>query len=307
MFKHGISTLLMLAAACCTAAETARLVADPYGAACHITRKEQWIAPKLFPLMKEAGISWVRSDVDWRYWELKPGEFNPQYDRLVDAPLKAGLHFLPILPGDPPKFGKWPWEHLDAYGKFVRRCAEKYARSIQYWEVYNEPDAGSHWCPSAEKYAPLLKRSWQELKAVNPELKVVYAGLVGANVDWVERTFRKGAHQYFDVMNYHPYTSMPELIFASARQLRELMTRYGVGDKPIWITEIGWPTTPLLDFYLEVLPVAVREAGLNPAECTVALVCTQRAGSPSAWTTTPVNSFPNSRESAGLPSKNSRP
>ena len=27
MFKHGISTLLMLAAACCTAAETARLVA----------------------------------------------------------------------------------------------------------------------------------------------------------------------------------------------------------------------------------------------------------------------------------------
>ncbi|UKI32684.1 MAG: hypothetical protein L6W00_03725 [Lentisphaeria bacterium] len=29
MFKHGISTLLMLAAACCTAAETARLVADP--------------------------------------------------------------------------------------------------------------------------------------------------------------------------------------------------------------------------------------------------------------------------------------
>ena len=278
MFKHGISTLLMLAAACCTAAETARLVADPYGAACHITRKERWIAPKLFPLMKEAGISWVRSDVDWRYWELKPGEFNPQYAPLLDAPLKAGLHFLPILPGDPPKFGKWPWEHLDIYGKFVRHCAEKYARSIQYWEVYNEPDAGSHWCPSAEKYAPLLKRSWQELKAVNPDLKIVYAGIVGANVDWVERTFRKGAHKYFDVMNYHPYTSMPELLFASSRQLRELMTRYGVGDKPIWITEVGWPTTPLLDFYLEVLPVAVREAGLNPAECTVALVCDAKSG-----------------------------
>ncbi len=124
--KSFLTTFLLSAGPCSAtlpegAAEEARLVDEPYGVCCHVTRGELWDAPKLYPLMREAGVSMVRSDWDWRYQEDAPGKFNPKYDLLIENIFRGGMDFLPILPGNQPKFGQWAWNHLDDFGRFVRR------------------------------------------------------------------------------------------------------------------------------------------------------------------------------------------
>ena len=124
--KSFLTTFLLSAGLCSAAlpggaAEEARLVDEPYGVCCHVTRGEKWDAPKLYPLMREAGVSMVRSDWDWRYQEDAPGKFNPKYDLLIENIFRGGMDFLPILPGNQPKFGQWAWNHLDDFGRFVRR------------------------------------------------------------------------------------------------------------------------------------------------------------------------------------------
>ncbi len=281
--KSFFATFLLSAGFCLAtlpggAAEEARLVDEPYGVCCHVTRGEKWDAPKLYPLMREAGVSMVRSDWDWRYQEDAPGKFNPKYDLLIENIFRGGMDFLPILPGNQPKFGQWAWNHLDDFGRFVRRNAEKYGKQIRYWEFCNEPNSGGAWNPTAEEYAPLLERAWRELKTVDPELQVVYAGLAGVPVDWVEKTFKRGAHRHFDVMNVHPYCSVPEQIPQLLHPLQELMKQYGVVDKPVWISEVGWSATPTPAFYLDILPEAVRTLGLEPADIRIALVCDAKRG-----------------------------
>ena len=240
MMKPFFAAFLLSAGLCSVAlpggaAEEARLIDEPYGVCCHVTRGEQWDAPKLYPLMREAGVSTVRSDWDWRYQENAPGEFNPKYDLLIENIFRGGMDFLPILPGDQPQFARYAWNHPDDFGRFVRRNAEKYGERIRYWEFCNEPNSGGAWNPTAEEYAPLLERAWRELKAVDPELQVVYAGLAGVPVDWV-------------------------------------------GDKPVWISEVGWSATPTPAFYLDILPEAVRTLGLDPADIRIALVCDAKRG-----------------------------
>ena len=60
--KSFFATFLLSAGFCFAtlpggAAEEARLVDEPYGVCCHVTRGEKWDAPKLYPLMQEAGVA----------------------------------------------------------------------------------------------------------------------------------------------------------------------------------------------------------------------------------------------------------
>ena len=70
----------------------------------------------------------------------------------------------------------------------------------------------------------------------------------------IEELYKLGAGAYFDIMNVHPYCipDRPEgHLDRQLEDLRALMAKYGDADKPIWITEIGWPTNE-------------RKPGFNP-------------------------------------------
>lgn len=265
--------MLLLACFCLEGiAAEKRLPKDPYGTCCHVTRREQWEAPKLYPLMKAAGITWVRSELDWRYWETKPGKFNPNYAKLIKGPIVNGMNFLPIIPGDQAKFGSPAWKHLDYYKNFLRFSAKEYGDKIKFFELINEPNAGGSWNPNTEQYALLLENTYKTLKEANPSLKVLYAGIAGFDSAWVEKTFKHGAYRYFDVMNLHPYCQTPELIPINMQPLLALLKRYGVQDKPIWLTEYGVSAVPTTPFFREVLPAALRRIKLNPEEIEIAVV-----------------------------------
>lgn len=219
---------------------------NPYGICSHVTRDEFQNTDKFFPQLQQAGITWVRSDFDWVHLENSPGKWNfKKYDELIRRMENANIQLLPIL-GCAPKFAYPAHQHLDQWANFVRTVVERYQNNLPVWEVWNEENIEGFWKnPNAEDYAKLLKRTYETIKAVNPKLRVAFGGTAGVPYEFIENVYKAGGKDSFDIMNIHPY-SQPHPPESSLEEkivkLRELMAKYGDEKKPIWITELGWPT-----------------------------------------------------------------
>ncbi len=270
----SILTLSSMALSMAAAAEVEPMELDPYGVCAHVSRAEWPYAQQTFDLMKEAGIRWARTDFDWKKAEVSQGQWDfGHFDRLMKFADQEGVSILPIL-GYNVHWASPAWKHLDSWGTFVSKMAERYPQ-IKYWEIWNEPNHLGFWhAPNGANYATLLKRSYQAIKSVAPDATVLYGGTSGVPLSFIEDSLKAGAGDFFDAMNIHPYHwgGIPEMIFTDIHNLREVMAKYNVADKPIWITEMGWATAQPPRFYVEVLPPVLKRAGIDPSQCAIAIV-----------------------------------
>ncbi len=222
--------------------------ASEYGVCAHVGGHENAIAAREFARMNEAGIRYVRADFSWSGVEPKQGTWNFSHlDQVVAQAKKDHIALLPILNYDV-AWATPAYRHLPLWTEYVRQVVTRYQHDIPVWEVWNEPNLEGFWRekPDGANYATLLKATYETIKAVNPKLVVLYGGTAGIPMEFIENSFKAGAGRYFDAMNIHPYRwndlpekpSLPEDI----AKLRELMKRYRIAEKPIWITEMGWPT-----------------------------------------------------------------
>ncbi len=274
-----LSAIAALAAGALSAGE-ARIVKGAYGTCYHNTRRaeDRQDGPMLYPVMKDAGFSVVRSDVDWMNMFAEKGKEDLTTANVVRGVYDAGMQFLPIIQYNSPDYAKPFMAHLDLYKEFLRTCLKRFGKDVRYWEIVNEPNFDSPWNPKAEDYPKMLEVSYNEIKSYNPDAKVLYAGLAGCDDKWTEKTFKLGAHKYFDIMNCHPYSQFPEDIPVQLKALYDLMERYGIADKPMWITEWGYSTVPSAPIYNELLRAALKAIGMDPAECTITLVSDRQNG-----------------------------
>lgn len=230
-------------------------VADsPHGVCSHLGGGEEHDQmPKNLELMKAAGIAWARADFSWSGVERKQGEWTfDRLDRVVDETNRVGLQVLPILNYDV-AWATPAFQHLDAWLEYVRRVVERYRDRIRYWEVWNEPNLEGFWkaTPSGADYATLLRETYKTIKAIDPELVVLYGGLAGVPIDYFEASLDAGAGEFFDVVNIHPYRGGLTTEQAIRRfekdiaQFTEALAKRNVAPKPVWITEMGWATPPV--------------------------------------------------------------
>lgn len=219
-----------------------------YGICAHVSRGEHSIAQEELKLMRQAGITYIRTDFDWARVETKPGQWNYIHlDETVQWAQEAGIKVLPILDYDV-KWATPAYQHLDLWTAYVRNVVTRYKDRVRVWEVWNEQNSHDMWRDkvSAANYVTLLRATYQTIKEIDSELTVLFGGTAGVPMEFIEGAYQAGAKDCFDAMNIHPYCypTLPESAGFSnnIRQVRELMTRYGDADKPMWITEIGWPT-----------------------------------------------------------------
>jgi hypothetical protein len=143
--------------------------------------------------------------------------------------------------------------------------AQYFTGRITYWEVWNEPNVipvnltDSH-------YAALLKETATSVKAVNPDAKVLFAGLGSAWKDsrnYFQSVYNKlndeqGGARPFDVFAVHPYfdrkpnhTLDPAIYMKASDEMdagditiidkfAATMQNNGDVNKKIWVTEVGW-------------------------------------------------------------------
>lgn len=222
---------------------------SPCGVCAHVSRHgDHELADEEFTLMRQAGIRWARTDFDWTTVQPRKDTWDfSMLDATVDKAESAGIQILPILAYDVP-WATPAYQHLDAWLDYVQKTVRRYHERLRYWEVWNEPDLLQFWkeTPDPANYTILLKATYQEIKRIVPGLQVVLGGLSGIPYDYIEGIYKAGGAAYFDIMAVHPYRypSTPEArsLTEDLQKLRQLMAEYGDADKPVWITEIGWPT-----------------------------------------------------------------
>jgi hypothetical protein len=132
------------------------------------------------------------------------------------------------------------------------------------YEIENEVNGDAFWKGTLEEYVELLKTGYDVIKKVDPQARVLPSamgcGIVrNLQLDSVKQEAWKWhdgwlqpilSTKKFDVVNIHNYYFPSEIVangltFRSyLEHIRDLMKKSGVGDRPIWITETGYVSSP---------------------------------------------------------------
>ncbi|MHB1134778.1 MAG: cellulase family glycosylhydrolase [Chloroflexota bacterium] len=202
-------------------------------------------------------------------------------DGIVDAANARGLKIMLSVTAAP-KWATGnnpvtaPPLNVNDAGDFFRALASRYKGRVHAYEVWNEANLScAEWgCKpvNAAEYVNLLKVSYQAIKAVDAGAIVVSGALTptgwndGAtavdDVVFLDQMYAAGMKEWCDVVGAHPngfdnppgdwmdratdpgarMKGHPSFYFRRAEQLREIMVKYGDGNKKMWLTEVGWST-----------------------------------------------------------------
>lgn len=221
----------------------------PLASTLHVAGHEFGYRDRELPIAKAAGIGMVRGGIYIQQVMRGDDTFDfARSDAALAACEKAGVEWLPILFAT--KMTPFAWEDPTRWRKFVRAIVGRYRGRIRTWEVWNEPNLKGFWGeePNAADYVKLLRATYEEVKAADPTARVAIGGFAGVPVDYIDKAYQSGAKDFFDIMNVHPYVypGGPEgLLDERMAKLRKVMKKYGDEKKPIWFTELGWPTHKL--------------------------------------------------------------
>ncbi|MBQ0031201.1 MAG: beta-galactosidase, partial [bacterium] len=240
--------VLELAASLALASGASASVVPPYGLCVHKMHSAEDRAAA-FPVMTSHGVGYVRCDFNWEWIEPAKGEWNfAPFDALLDDAEKQGLKVLPILHHGA-AWTKPLMDHLDDWRVYVRRCIERYGSRIEAVEIWNEANIHAFPGPIGD-YAKVLKIASEEIRAAAPQVKITTSGWAGVAIGHMEYLYRHVGRDAFDIVNFHHYSfgerpngELEDCNLASEiGRLRDLMTKYGDRDKPMWLTECGYPT-----------------------------------------------------------------
>lgn len=152
---------------------------------------------------------------------------------------------------------------MNAYVRFLERAVERYDGDgendmpgltipIKYWEIMNEPSmqGGStggmgeelkFFVGTPQEYLEILKTSYETIKRIDPEAKVAHAGMAGVQEDfrnfWTP-IFEAGGANYTDIANIHTISTDEQREDLYVIRFKRFIKQFGLGGKPIWITEV---------------------------------------------------------------------
>ncbi len=206
-------------------------------------------------------------------------------DRIVADAERLGLNLLfrldrePVwaVPPEGDSTGNSPPGNPQDFGDFCHAIADRYRGRVRAYQVWNEPNLAREWGgrpPDPARYVELLRVCYIGIKTADPAALVISAGLAPTgtglpeaipDIEYLSAMYEAGAAPYFDLLgvNAPGYKAPPELApddaadpalgyggqrffcFRHVEDVREVMLRYGDGDKQVAILEMGWTTDPL--------------------------------------------------------------
>jgi hypothetical protein len=229
-----------------------------------------------YELMELAGISSVRLPMNWA--EIEPearDRFSPNweaFDEQVALAAEHGMTAFPFLWGTPewvsPRLGGEPvanprqrrewirFLHAAAYrygsrGSFWRENRDLPRLPVQQWEIWNEENIVTFARePDPARFGKLIEISGSLLHRADPGSTVILGGLFGRPLQtppniqsgaFLSQLYEiPGIKRYFDGVALHPYVAEAGAMQGEIENLRRIMTFYGDGETPLYVTEMGW-------------------------------------------------------------------
>lgn len=215
---------------------------------------------------RDLGAGRVRIGANWGEIETSPGRHDwSALDDRVNKAREAGLAPLLVIQTVPSwidiPVGPTSDAHLriaEQFGTFSHAVAARYGRSVDSYEIWNEPNLPKFWpTPDVGHYMEFLKKAYPAIHRADPGATVITGGLAPAPdargsiapLTFIKRFYDLGGRNYSDAIGMHPY-SYPEMpsgpsewnAFRALNDVKRHMAGRGDSGKKIWITEYGAPT-----------------------------------------------------------------
>lgn len=137
--------------------------------------------------------------------------------------------------------------NMVAYKEKISGTVNDYKNYVKAWLVVNEADL--MWKDTPEKYAEYFIITSQTIKSKDPNAVVVlclagsYEG-VGASpkgLQFLDNALKNGVGEHFDVLDVHVQGDVAnyKILDNIISDYGELFQKYGIQEKPIWMTEFG--------------------------------------------------------------------
>ncbi len=227
---------------------------------------------------KQLNVCWVRYQYHWTKIETSPGVYNWSVVDAAVATMNAAhihidfaiqsapsWHLTQVCPADGKHFLPGPADMAQFATILATRYNGKNGHGyIDSYEIGNEeydnhyvPGEGNNQtCRTANFYGPVLKAGYQAIKAASPNALVGMFGMWWHYLphirDFMTYLYANGYGQYMDYMNFHYYHSGEDPSVTDGdnpsfdlewQTMHNIAAQYGFPNKPIWVTEVGWPTT----------------------------------------------------------------
>jgi hypothetical protein len=190
---------------------------------------------------QRAGVRWTREEFDWHAIEPEKGRYDwTFYDSLVRIANERGIQVYGLLCYWPSYTGSEKFVYTEAgvkeYARWAAEVVHHYKDRIKHWEIWNEPNI-FFWSGPKELYIEALKLAYAAIKREDPDANVLGCSTAGVDAAFIKKVV--DAQAPFDILTIHPYRgSLDERVFID--ELKR--TQQSVGGRPVWITEMGWPT-----------------------------------------------------------------
>jgi hypothetical protein len=232
--------------------------------------------------VRRLGVRWIREELSWPLIERHRGRVDwRRYDALFADAARRQLRVLPLLNGTPAWLAGDPNSlppHRAEWARFVAAAVGRYGPAGTFWarrpqldrrlaprtfELWNEPylESNSAGGPDAKRFAVLVRAAVRAGRRTDPAVRYLipadgaYTRRDGSLGDWLEDMLAADPRlgEVVDAFAVHPYSQGdprwrrgdPRLQFRRLDDIRADLQRHGLGDRRVWITELGWSTCPL--------------------------------------------------------------
>lgn len=214
------------------------------------------------------GVNSFRDDVYWNAfspnWDLfgshLPTELTDFWDKVTAKPLMIVNNGNDYIPGASPPVAQ---AGQVAFSNFAQRVSNVTSQKGAMFEIWNEwnmnavqgrprlAGAGLANDPRAAMYyAPLAIAASKSIRDKNPNATILVAASGDDdNWEWTKEVMRLGALQNATGLSVHMYNHCTAPQFRNATEfadrldvLRSEMAKLPGGNKPVYVTEWGWPT-----------------------------------------------------------------
>ena len=209
-------------------------------------------------LINEAHIENIRDDMYWSHIEREKGDFKiPNiYNKFIDSALSLNINPLIILDYGNKNYdnGEKPLSEdaIKGFSNYENFVSSYFKGKVKIYEIWNEWGGGAgHTNPGTpEEYLNLVKHVYAVIKAVDPSIQVLAGALTTRNINegWVQKLLKLGIMKYCDGMSLHTYNhcekdNSPEAWYKWMNGLITSLKNSNLQVPPIYITEMGWPTS----------------------------------------------------------------